>query len=189
MNRPVRTSLSVRDHLRRATAGIHEALHRATPFAAIADGAATRESYGRTLVFLHRYHSAMAPLSCQGAQALDAPLLGEIHGTRITALENDLAWLGVAPDRTQENAVDQPAAFAIGALYTVQGSTLGGKLIHRQLDTLLPDDNGRTFFRGTEEDSRHWRLLCERLETCAAPLDALAAGAHHAFAKFQSMLG
>ena len=179
----------VRDHLRGATAAIHEALHRAVPFAAIADGTATRESYAATLAFLHRYHFAMAPLCIKGAATLGAPLLAEAHTARIAALKEDLAYLGLKPDTAQSGVTDRPGDFAAGALYTVQGSTLGGKLIHRQLDTLLPDDRGRRFFKGTGEDGRLWRRLCERLETCDARLDALTAGAHHAFAQFQDMLG
>jgi heme oxygenase len=75
----------------------------------------------------------------------------------------------------------------VGVLYTVQGSTLGGKVIHRQLDGLLEGKEGRTFFKGSAEDGRHWRILCAGLEhqTDAA---ALKAGARHAFARFADML-
>lgn len=188
MNEAVQAVPCVRDHLRRATSDIHEALHRAAPFAAITGGTATRADYAATLRFIHRYHSTMAPLCAKAAMTLGAPSLADAHAQRIAALENDLTHFGVATVGIHDAHDIRSADFCIGALYTVQGSTLGGKLIYRQLDSLLPDDNGRTFFKGTAEDGRNWRLLCDRLETCGARLDALDAGAHHAFAAFQSML-
>ncbi len=107
---------------------------------------------------------------------------------RLAALVADLAYLGVSAAETTAGPPHHDTDFCIGALYTVQGSSLGGKLIFRQLDMLLPDENGRTFFKGTAEDGRDWRLLCESLESRGDRLDALAAGAHHAFAQFQAML-
>ena len=56
--------------------------------------------------------------------------------------------------------------FAIGCLYTVQGSTLGGKVISRQLDALLHGEDGRRFFRGFPQDGANWQALCAGLEGC-----------------------
>ena len=79
-------------------------------------------------------------------------------------------------------------AFCAGLLYTVQGSTLGGKVIFRQLDALLPDARGRGFFQGTADDARHWQMLCAALEECA-DIAALTAGARHGFERFGALLG
>ena len=70
---------SVRAPLRAATHDIHQALHRAAPFAAIAEGRATLESYGATLMFLYRFHVAVSPWCACGAQALGAPQLADAH--------------------------------------------------------------------------------------------------------------
>lgn len=178
---------SVRARLRDATDGIHQALHRAAPFAAIADGTVTRDGYAGTLAFLYRYHTTMTPGCVAGAMALEAPELSRAHAMRISALRADLAHFGVTPPAT----VPEPAgenAFSAGVLYTVQGSTLGGKLIFRQLATLLPETMGRSFFQGTTDDSRDWQLLCARLEGAELDMAALEAGAQHAFACFAQML-
>ena len=74
-------------------------------------------------------------------------------------------------------------------LYTVQGSTLGGKIIFSQLDYLLPDDAGRRFFKGGADDGKNWQRLCAALDGHGGDLAALEAGAHHGFARFQDMLG
>jgi heme oxygenase len=179
--------MTVRTRLREATADIHEALHRAAPFAAIADGTVTRNSYGETLVMLHRYHRSLAPLCLAGAQALDAPELGAAHQARIARLEDDLDALEITPLHALPCEMAGPD-FCAGVLYTVQGSTLGGKVIHRQLEGLLPDGAGRSFFKGVLDDGPNWQLLCARLEEPCRPVDRLVAGAQHGFRVFAGLL-
>lgn len=178
---------SVRARLRAATHDIHQALHRAAPFAAIAEGRATLESYGVTLMFLHRFHMALSPLCARGAQALGAPLLAAAHVRRLAALESDLVFLGLKPAAPDGAFQDPGDAFCAGALYTVQGSTLGGKLIYRQLDALLRGDSGRAFFKGSSEDSRDWQTLCAALESYGGDQVQLEAGALQAFGWFRDM--
>lgn len=181
--------MTARADLQAATREIHEALHAAAPFAAIADGSIDRAGYAALLLRLHAYHSAMLGPCAAGARVLEAPALTVAQSTRIAALEADLEFLGthaahVAPDAAHD------AAFAVGALYTVFGSVLGGKVIFRQLATLLPDANGRSFFAGTPGDGALWRLYCEKLEDFAATGDmaAVIAGARHAFARFEVLV-
>jgi heme oxygenase len=177
----------VRAHLARVTAEIHESLHAAAPFARIAQGTIGRDGYGRLLAMLHRYHGGMAGLCMAGAQALDASFLAQAHHARIARLEEDLAFLGVTPMAVQPEPA-RDAGFSIGCLYTVLGSTLGGKVISRQLENLLPDGQGRGFFTGGPDDAAHWRLFCDRLETCAHAPAVLEAGACHAFGRFAAHL-
>lgn len=177
---------SVRMQLRAATDDIHQALHRAAPFAAIAEGRETRAGYGGTLQALYRFHAAMHAMCVAGADALAIPALGQAHAARVQALAEDLACLGLAlPSAAPEGA--REGAFCAGLLYTVQGSTLGGKVIFRQLDVLLPDARGRTFFQGAPDDARHWQLLCAALESCG-DIAALEAGARFGFQRFAALL-
>ena len=178
--------MSVREKLRNATAQIHKALHSAAPFARIAEGGMDIPGYGALLRMLHRYHAMMAPACEAGAAALAAPELARAHQQRIAALEQDMAFLGVVPERGASDVAGD-AAFSIGCLYTVQGSTLGGKVIFRQLDALLPGSDGRRFFEGTAQDSANWRLLCRRLEE-QSDVAAMADGARHAFACFDMLI-
>jgi heme oxygenase len=123
----------------------------------------------------------------QTARALGAPQLEAAHRARLTALEEDLAFLARPAQAAEEEPVSDPA-FAIGCLYTVQGSTLGGKVVYRQLDSLFADTGGRRFFAGTAEDGARWRVLCDRLEEQRHPLARIEAGARHAFARFGALM-
>ena len=178
---------SVRMQLRAATDEIHQALHRAAPFAAIAEGRETIGGYGKTLKALYRFHSRMHGMCVAGAAALGIDVLGQAHAGRVAALECDLAHLGLDTPRALTEEVGG-GAFCAGLLYTVQGSTLGGKLIFRQLDALLPDVRGRSFFQGAADDGGNWQMLCAALEACEDTA-ALTAGARHGFARFAANLG
>ncbi len=177
---------AVRRHLRAATEEMHLSLHRAAPFAAIAGGQATLADYGGILRFLYRYHTAMAPVCTAGAAALGAEELAYAHAARLDRLAHDLSGLGFALPACATGAAGE-SGFCAGALYTVQGSTMGGKVIFRQLDYLLADARGRSFFQGGAEDGRNWRLLCDALER-RRDVAAMEAGARHAFQSFAQML-
>jgi heme oxygenase len=177
---------SVRMRLRAATDQIHQSLHHAAPFAAIAEGTITLADYGATLVFLHRFHAAMLASCITGSRALESDVLGELQAARIAALEQDLTHLGLIALPVAQEPLMAPLVCA-GMLYTVQGSTLGGKVIFRQLDTLLPDAQGRTFFRGSAQDGHYWQCLCMALER-QDDIAALEAGARRAFARFTEMM-
>ena len=55
-------------------------------------------------------------------------------------------------------------------------------------NALLPDDTGRTFFRGSIDDSRNWQTLCARLEEPDRQIDQMVAGARHGFETFAQLL-
>lgn len=175
-----------RDRLRSVTADIHEALHGAEPFARIAEGRMDRRGYAELLRFLLRYHAAMQAPCAAGAARLGLPELAQAHDRRLAALRADLAALGASA--ATASAAAGGGDFAVGVLYTVLGSTLGGKVIHRQLAALLSDDRGRSFFKGTADDGANWRLFCARLETADLDMAELEAGARHGFARFRDML-
>jgi heme oxygenase len=181
--------LPVRDRLRTATAAVHEALHGAPPFAAIAQGTMDCSAYAALLQKLHRYHAAMETACALGADALNLPQLAHAQAGRIQALRDDMAFMGVMPLAAQTETPFAPA-FAVGCLYTVLGSTLGGKVIHGQLDGLLADERGRSFFKGAPDSGVHWRSFCAALETYGQVnrLTDIEAGAAHAFARFGVML-
>jgi len=177
----------VRQRLRQATAQIHEALHHAAPFARIADGTMDRTGYGDVLTMLYRFHVSMRGHVEAAAQALAAPELALAHHARLAALQDDLETLSrPCPVSEPEAVADE--AFSLGCLYTLQGSTLGGKVIYRQLDFLFADEKGRRFFRGTDQDGALWQRLCAGLEEFATDYPLLEDGAAHAFARFASQL-
>jgi heme oxygenase len=175
---------ATRFRLRMVTDAAHQALHHAAPFAAIAEGRASLAQYTGTLRTLHRYHAAMAQPCVAGAAALAMPEAAHAQTARLAALESDLASLGEAiPDRGPAPAPAE-ADFAVGVLYVVMGSALGGKVIHRQLDYLLPGADGRRFFAGAPDDGQVWRAFCRRLDSHDGAFERICDGAAWAFAAF-----
>lgn len=159
-------------------------LHAAPAFADIAEGRLSRAGYAALLAALHRFHYLL-----DSACALmwgDAP---RSHG-RIAALEADLRHFGHAPVRPSAGwAPPSGRATALGCLYVAQGSTLGGRVIARQLDYLLSGIDGRRFFAGEAADGATWRALCAHLETQGSrDLAAMIGGAEAAFTLFEHCL-
>ena len=84
-------------------------------------------------------------------------------------LERDLAWFGVTErdDRrpTLPEMNDLPSLF--GAMYVMEGSTLGGQLIARHVETALhlSDGQGSLYFRGHgSQTGPLWKEFCEMLK-------------------------
>jgi len=179
--------MSRRERLRAATNAVHEALHNAPPFLRIAQGHITRAEYAALLRFLFRYHATMEAACAAGAVRLQLPALAAAQRRRIAALGADLEAFGSVPVMPATSPQGE-GDFAAGILYTVLGSTLGGKVIHRQLDALLPNDTGRTFFKGADGNGADWRLLCEGLERVELDEGRLEDGATFAFTRFAQML-
>ncbi|HZH28042.1 MAG TPA: biliverdin-producing heme oxygenase [Azospirillaceae bacterium] len=149
--------------------------------------------YVRLLQTLNRFHSAVAPACRAGCVTIGAYDLLRPVDERLDRLRRDLAHLGVVAAPAPTDPVpDGPEGFAAGCLYTVQGSTLGGKVMHGWLQGLLPTAAGREFFQGGPEDGALWRGFCAKLEAYGADrgrLPAIVAGAHSAFTLFRSCLG
>ena len=98
--------------------------------------------------------------------------------TKLTWLEEDLASLR-APEPTVVEAhyslVDASAAF--GAVYVVEGATLGGQVIARQVMPALSGERGCRFFTGYGTDTGvRWRETREAIMAYFASTDDLDAG-------------
>lgn len=88
---------------------------------------------------------------------------------RVGLLQLDLAWLGDT-ERDERRPVmpdvnDLPGL--LGAMYVMEGSTLGGQLIARHVETALRFSEGRgtAFFRGYgNRTGQMWKQFCEFLK-------------------------
>ena len=86
---------------------------------------------------------------------------------RLAMLERDLDWLkayGEVPNSTSLS-FDSDAEF-LGAMYVMEGSTLGGQLIARHVEISLKLDsgNGYSFFQGHgSRTGPLWKEFCETL--------------------------
>jgi heme oxygenase len=109
--------------------------------------------------------------------------------SRLTRIDNDLQALG-EPIREQEPLpidITRSEPLALGAMYVIEGSSLGGKLIAQHLTARGVPGNQCSFFRGDMSDTKRWRdfrkLLNEQLLTQDHLTDAVD-GAESMFALF-----
>jgi heme oxygenase len=154
----------LRQTLRIATSAPHARLHQHPGFAAIQNGTIDRIDYRSLLVRLYGFHVAFEAAA-------------DITNERSAWLQEDLATLAVdacalasVPRCSAPMTLDTPAR-RLGALYVVEGSTLGGQHLARNLDTLLGPTApaGRSFFLGRGRDtSAAWHGFQERLASLAA---------------------
>ncbi|RZL20092.1 MAG: heme oxygenase [Pedobacter sp.] len=89
--------------------------------------------------------------------------------------------------------IDSPLQ-ALGALYVIEGSTLGGKIISKMVSKQLgmPDNKGLSFFNGYEDASEDmWVKFKAMLNSSAKNLEEEAiviAAANDTFSKFSSRM-
>jgi heme oxygenase len=177
----------LRDVLRSATAEVHQRLHGHPGFAAVQAGTIDRAAYIALLRRLYGFHRPFE------AAAHVAP-------ERTRWLESDLAALGI--DAAMQAALPRCAAFGgglapdhlLGARYVVEGSSLGGRGMARQLDALLGTgvSAGRRFFSGhgpaTGDAWRDYLALLSTIPVTEQKRAAIVRGASATFAIFEQWL-
>jgi heme oxygenase len=182
--------------LRAATAAAHERLHHLAAFAPLAAGTITRDAYRALMARTFGFHVAMEA-------AIEAALAGTTFAAlaarcrRVVLLRDDLIALGLTSADIERLAVADRlpdmsvAPRALGCLYVLEGSTLGGRQLSRGLDHILPRDSriGRSFLdAGADPGHIAWRTFGEVIEAAgAAPIDRadMIGGALAAFERFE----
>jgi heme oxygenase len=179
---------SCRDLLRSATEAPHERLHLHTGFSVVKDGTITLPDYRALLICLYGFYQPFE-------RALGSDPI------RTQWLERDLAWLGVSaatvPNIRLCASIPRydSVEHRLGALYVVEGSALGGRMLCRGLDRLLGPTaiEGRRFFAGRGAHTGDaWRDVLDRLASVGPELGARAAlvsAAVETFKVFETWLG
>lgn len=178
--------MTASDRLRDATAAAHAAVEHGFDWRA---RMADRDGYRQVLASLHGFHAAWEP---RAAAALADPAFFDPR-RRLHLLSDDLRRLGMTePVLARRPATPVPPmpdrAAALGSLYVVEGSTLGGRAIARHVAASLglgPGD-GLDYHLGHGTLSGPlWRALRQRLDHALrtpAELDAAVAAALATFA-------
>jgi heme oxygenase len=156
---------SVHNELRAATRAIHRRLHRHPALAAAARGEIDLDDYRQLLRRLYGFHRAFENVYAGAAQRLQL-----VAGSRAELIALDLAALGAMRadiSRLPLCALRQPSGepAALGALYVIEGSALGGALIAQALAPVAGD--ARRFFLGGPSQGDIWRTLLARVEALA----------------------
>ncbi|MBP0444459.1 biliverdin-producing heme oxygenase [Roseomonas sp. SSH11] len=154
-------TLSIRDRLRAGTRIDHDRLEDGLR---LADPGLTLERYREVLARFYGFWAGWEPRVA--AELSDETFLAPRR--RLHLLRDDLHTLGL--EARSLPACPPPAlhgrAEAMGSLYVMEGSTLGGRVILKALDRLgLPGEGGRSYFAGYgDATGAMWRAFLQRLE-------------------------
>ncbi len=181
---------SLRERLRLATADVHERLHRHSGLAAVAAGTITRSDYSKLLGRLWGFHRAFEAVLADPPAGLD---FDPSDRARAGTLGADLLALGMNPAAIEALPVCRylhcpaDAAGFMGALYVVEGSTMGGAQLARALAPLFggDGDSGRRFFMGYgARNGVMWREFLGHLDRFGGDEGLEAAAVRGAVATF-----
>jgi heme oxygenase len=170
-------------HLRMVTRPAHNLLEGAL---GLLDERLDRDAYKHVLERFYGFWRGWEPQVATLLQ--DGPLLDPRR--RMHLLRADLAALGLSADTVDAlPACPLPllhdAAEALGSLYVMEGSTLGGRVIQRNVERRLGFDcrSGCTYFAGYGASTgMMWRLFLARLdEAPATDAERIATGATATF--------
>jgi heme oxygenase len=162
-------TVSVLTQLREGTRTAHLQLEATLN---LLDARLNREDYVRILGQFHSFWQSWQPLT---ARLIDDPDF-TCPRERLHMLTNDLCRLGVTPAAI-EGLPDCPmpplanAAEALGSLYVMEGSTLGGRVIEKNLLLRLGivRETGGSYFAGYgERTGQMWRDFLFRLGAAPA---------------------
>ncbi|HST44047.1 MAG TPA: hypothetical protein VLK29_02365 [Luteimonas sp.] len=149
---------SVRSWLRAGTA-----VHHARVDAGFAGGLRGSDDYRAYLMGLH---DLMSAVDAALAQAALAEWRAWRPQARVALLRADLAALAVAPLPPGAPLRIDSGAAAAGALYVLEGSALGARLLARDAEALAVPAAASAFLRAVTGDdaARRWRRFLEQLD-------------------------
>ncbi|MBB1073166.1 biliverdin-producing heme oxygenase [Rhodoferax sp. 4810] len=192
--------------LRHATAGIHTATEELPLMRQVLAPTATLQAYVRYLIALYQVYLTVEPLLYAVCSRITLTQLAIYP--KLPALQQDLlalgqhgAWLPLAgwSSRMRELVTDE--ATALGGLYVLEGATLGGRVIARQLKrqwSTSPDPLPVAFleFRGDSAIAAGWQQFGAGLDQIARqsahPHEmsaAVVSGAQRVFQALHAALG
>ncbi len=174
------------DRLRSKTSHSHKKLESLPISASIVSPDVTRAAYVYYLVLMHdivkETEEKIFPI-------LDDVIADLDERRKLPLLENDLIFLDHRKHHTIPVFGNKPisVAFALGMMYTVEGSSLGGRFILKNIQNALGYDeqNGAQYFAGyANKTGNYWKsflnvLMAYEHENNAA--DEIIAGAEFAF--------
>lgn len=176
------------ESLRTSTAQSHTALEALPVSASIMNPAVTNAQYAYYLALMHD----VVKDAGENIFPLLSAIIPDLEARNKTAfIEQDLAFLGREKESytkvLSSGIKNLTPAFALGIMYTVEGSSLGGRLILKNIHTALGHDaeNGAQYFSGYGgQTGSMWKAFLANLTEFEAANNASAeiiAGANYAF--------
>jgi len=176
--------------LRRETLPDHNAVEQSVP---LMDEELDVDTYVSCLLKLHGIIAAWEEWAAPNAPAWIQPLLAARRRGQL--LIRDLTWFGVDTSGQARPTLPEmrDTASLLGAMYVMEGSTLGGQLIARHVELVLglTAAQGNAYFCGhNERTGQLWKEFCDALRTKVpeSETDAVIAAAKAMFGVFGSWM-
>ncbi|GHB63257.1 biliverdin-producing heme oxygenase [Persicitalea jodogahamensis] len=154
--------------LKAETQSQHQSLEQTEPSRRVMSPALSREGY---LEVLYAFHGAFSPLESQVRESLDKNPANLEFVPRSNLAIADIKQLSGSfnPDYfSQGDAIERQGGLslpeAVGVMYVLEGSKLGGKVISRQLAKTIgvePQNGGSFFSGGKIEEWKTFQAYCE----------------------------
>lgn len=150
MNTEYNDASNILEQLRSTTASAHEALENLPVSKNIISTDVTKEQY---LLYLQSMYEVISDVEQNVYPLLDTIIDTPLR-TKRHLIEQDLNTLGVSAQCTKkpitESGFKNTPAFALGIMYVTEGSTLGGKFIYKNINSVLgyDDNSGASYFAG-----------------------------------------
>lgn len=177
--------------LRAATRDLHDAAERTPVMKALFSGRLDAQRYRGLLYALHDYFCGWE--HAHAASLATAEAHGWAWGSRAALLALDLADAMAVPALVAPVSVPPPASAAHGwgALYVIEGSTLGARLLAAKLRAAFPGSTALRYFSLGDGEPQRWRQFERVLEHALADPASHAgaiAGARATFTGFTAAL-
>ncbi|WP_028979138.1 biliverdin-producing heme oxygenase [Sporocytophaga myxococcoides] len=181
------------EKIKRQTAENHAAMENSNLMKPVVSRELSLESYKNILI---KFYGFFHPLENSINSFSDIHNYLHDFETRrkSTALKDDLHKLGCNEEINLCNDLPEikTSSQALGCLYVMEGSTLGGRMISRIIsETIsLNKDSGVSFFNGYgEETGKKWKSFCEALTHYSSAVnddDTIIDAANETFIKFKN---
>lgn len=125
--------MQVTDLLKTNTAQYHDEIEARLESKRLFDGSFTQENYYKMLLVNHQFIKAYEGEIHTLLNEEDLNLLNEINFNKLELIEKDLIELQLNPYELSPIVPLMNRAEALGALYVIEGSMLGGMVIAKQL--------------------------------------------------------
>lgn len=176
-------------YLRAATQLRHKALEAQPCFARIMQPEVSLHDYASLLTLLYRFHAQAEPTL--NDRLRDLPWR-DIHRARVELLASDLKALDLPlPSNTTQHLELKDEHGALGAVYVIEGSALGGQIIARHLRNTLQHEVSQSLaFYGTlsRDVGIHWQKVIGQLRHQLTTDEARQSALDGANATFDSLL-
>lgn len=180
--------ISLREHLKTGTADLHDSIEKGARMSRLLDPELTRAEY---VAFLRSMLTAYEHIE---NRLMEIPRLQEVvsdlsRRNKVASLKQDLAAMDEA-DTAAAGAAHLPIqnlSEAMGVLYVIEGSSLGGQIIAKRLAQLdFVDEKNLNFFHHYgSELGKYWQRFVQQMEFSyqrnLIQRDAVLTGARNTF--------